>query len=1151
MVFDFTLNTFDTTSIPINGLPTTYDQRYVYGSIIHKTSKSTFMSMFNPNGGGHSIINIDISNNTINVIDYFTSHIFYVGTYKRYREYNLLNSSERTHHSTGQFNGWKSSHSRYIPELGKLFLKNTYNNNCILELSNKEYFYWDNPTALWKLGNKGDTPKISGKKRGTFKLDSVTNGEVYSLDIDGVTYSHTATDTLQMSVLNGLSSQINADINCRATSTVTDSNSDYFLNLEAKEAGVDYNEYGNGVDDSSNNYNVIGPGWGHPDDENPTYFYMSQFRTKGINSMVFEKNGVPHDEGLQIEFSDGGVDNFIAGESYSVMCSRGGQVIDNSQAWRISSTTPYYNVNSQYIDNQYVLPLITKQATPNKSDDGFITVLSDNWSEYNILKNLEYGMKKAYIGDFPNGSYDPLNNFGMDVQQMENCPNSSFKDWAVGEVVLEENMSGSGLSFTLTCTSVPIRPNNVVITWLDGTNEESILDDGTGTFNAHDSIDNTTSVVDYSTGEITINYETGSEPIGFPVVEYKPVARGTDMPMLSGVIPKEIKITGWFLNDHIGTKNNGMSLDTDSPNEPHIFIHPKWNHQIKMMMSESEGRFWNEETLEAGSRYDNRIPVGQTRGFYNNCQLLITSGFCDKEAKTKKFNHQDAEHEHLRFTDMFRSGHGRLMGNCWGDSIDPRYLHTGDVLSDAMSSKFSVVAYQPANETQIWEASTEFTVGQKIRPTTYNRYSYNCTTAGISGTSEPAWSSTNNDGTVAWSRYIEEIRINSGSLYTSDSIYENSHGNRLVTCYDKDRTDKLIQYIGEELEIKDYYCDNKILRLKTDTDDWTSDGDNAHQVDDPDKDNWELKNVSGTDYDIWRESPLKGTVLTLKKKDGSDDQPDEPQSITRNEKWRYHLTSLEVVSTTGFNRYDTIEQENTTATAFIDFIDSGNNLLYVREVSGTFNTTDDIISPATTSITTITQNTNITGTITYASSNKISSDILNDLDRYLSKFLIFKGNITSTLEGETVMLKSKSGYRLSIYPNFSTTPAVGDEFIIIDAMPMKATIRNIGRTQIIDSTIDDSDNNEYSVLLTLNSTQSTIERASDNPDWVVDSLIDSYIIFTVGTCRNVAHKIISNTERTLTIDGVIQYKLNEEVKFKILGSSTASFYMGKYNILYV
>ena len=51
-------------------------------------------------------------------------------------------------------------------------------------------------------------------------------------------------------------------------------------------------------------------------------------------------------------------------------------------------------------------------------------------------------------------------------------------------------------------------------------------------------------------------------------------------------------------------------------------------------------------------------------------------------------------------------------------------------------------------------------------------------------------------------------------------------------------------------------------------------------------------------------------------------------------------------------------------------------------------------------------------------------------------------------------------------------------------MLMKATIRNIGRTQIIDSTIDDSDNNEYSVLLTLNSTQSTIERASDNPDWV-------------------------------------------------------------------
>jgi len=53
-----------------------------------------------------------------------------------------------------------------------------------------------------------------------------------------------------------------------------------------------------------------------------------------------------------------------------------------------------------------------------------------------------------------------------------------------------------------------------------------------------------------------------------------------------------------------------------------------------------------------------------------------------------------------------------------------------------------------------WVASTAYTVGQFVKPTSENRHSYKCTTAGTTDSTEPTWGTTlagtTSDGTVTW-----------------------------------------------------------------------------------------------------------------------------------------------------------------------------------------------------------------------------------------------------------------------------------------------------------------------------------------------------------------------------------------------------------------
>lgn len=70
-----------------------------------------------------------------------------------------------------------------------------------------------------------------------------------------------------------------------------------------------------------------------------------------------------------------------------------------------------------------------------------------------------------------------------------------------------------------------------------------------------------------------------------------------------------------------------------------------------------------------------------------------------------------------------------------------------------------------------WVASTAYTVGQFVKPTTENRHSYKCTTAGTTNSTEPTWGTTlagtTTDNTVIWTCSPTNYTLYGGGLEDS------------------------------------------------------------------------------------------------------------------------------------------------------------------------------------------------------------------------------------------------------------------------------------------------------------------------------------------------------------------------------------------------
>lgn len=94
---------------------------------------------------------------------------------------------------------------------------------------------------------------------------------------------------------------------------------------------------------------------------------------------------------------------------------------------------------------------------------------------------------------------------------------------------------------------------------------------------------------------------------------------------------------------------------------------------------------------------------------------------------------------------------------------------------DALLQKLNIIKTLGIDALLIkgWQASTAYSLGDKVNPAATNGYYYKCTTAGTSGGTEPTWPTANggtvSDGTVVWTGYQEQVFNNTG-IY-SDPTY--------------------------------------------------------------------------------------------------------------------------------------------------------------------------------------------------------------------------------------------------------------------------------------------------------------------------------------------------------------------------------------------
>ncbi len=79
------------------------------------------------------------------------------------------------------------------------------------------------------------------------------------------------------------------------------------------------------------------------------------------------------------------------------------------------------------------------------------------------------------------------------------------------------------------------------------------------------------------------------------------------------------------------------------------------------------------------------------------------------------------------------------------------------------------------NAAPVWAASTAYNVGDRVEPTTANGFVYECTTAGTSDATEPAWPTTEGatvtDGTVVWTAHSKAENAAQTGLVGANRTY--------------------------------------------------------------------------------------------------------------------------------------------------------------------------------------------------------------------------------------------------------------------------------------------------------------------------------------------------------------------------------------------
>lgn len=96
---------------------------------------------------------------------------------------------------------------------------------------------------------------------------------------------------------------------------------------------------------------------------------------------------------------------------------------------------------------------------------------------------------------------------------------------------------------------------------------------------------------------------------------------------------------------------------------------------------------------------------------------------------------------------------------------------TGTQLEAVSNPGVDQITITPTNNLPAWAATTAYSLGDRVEPTTPNTYVYEVTTAGTSGGSEPTWpttvGSTVVDGTIVWTCIANRHELTEIKLATS------------------------------------------------------------------------------------------------------------------------------------------------------------------------------------------------------------------------------------------------------------------------------------------------------------------------------------------------------------------------------------------------
>lgn len=572
-----------------------------------------------------------------------------------------------------------------------------------------------------------------------------------------------------------------------------------------------------------------------------------------INNLKFTNNSIIKnvrvryyssiDKGLLVKFTPGISQNFLTNESYTTMWGIDGFVIDNGQSWSVPSFAGINIYAQDLYLNQVIIPYHNSTNTIKYGKDltkntnlenvgGFREVLSDDWNTYSTLYKIkEIPLFGTFNGNIDTETYTYKNEIqGIITDGKENSLITyNFGKWCFGGNLWSDVLSENNGEYYCSTTHYPIRPAFITLEFYIKGEKFNEIDDGSGTFSNNNLKLNPsyTGNINYTTGEITnIKFITTPDS-GTVKIYYYSVSRKGNMPDCSDVMFRPIYAIGWYLKDYIGMRNEGTSSvepDPDSPLKPHIFIPEWWANNIRFrhtgLLDKNDinanydvEKYSNPQNI---NRYSKNAFFGYLRGYYNKCKLRIVDAI------------DDSDENIIVNTSYFPSN---STTGCYFNSAAGVYCVNATIVNATGAS---------------WPNFSTSQLGRIFNgyyTKAWSQTGYGLFDAQLSGFIQ----------TIPNDKYfygsLSVWNMSSRYYYSFYSTTTNREKHPPLNFYPySSGIEKIKVYSGEELEIEDYYVDNKHLRLNQIISETVSLndflGEKAQKVYSENKNNYEIGNSS-------------------------------------------------------------------------------------------------------------------------------------------------------------------------------------------------------------------------------------------------------------------------------------------------------------------